>query len=770
MAVKNNEILIGSKETPLLPLDNGSILSINGNLACDLLCEELPIDTLEIQCRYDRISMAFSPSDRGLMRTADGKTVYCRGAASAAALEIPSAAPLWYYHDGSYMGKFYVTDAKRTGKTVYTITAKSAIGILDGMTFYGRVYAADPLEDALREILLTDGVNPTQTPFLVELAENLKISDTLESITISGWIPVCSKREALHHVLFANGLNLLKSEDDAFLVARISMETSGQIDPDVEYDSGSVSAPDWVNSVDVTEHSYVLAPNTEPVTLYDNAATSQDVKTLVLFNSAPVSVDSLTVSGTLQIHSANENCAIVSGVGTLTGVPYTHTTYVVSRSNAERPDGKAVTVSDSTLINAVNSNAVADRLFDYYTSRREISAAIVSGGELCGRKYGCLTPFGDAEEAYISSMSINASAIAKADCKLIAGYTPPKNPGELSHMVALTGSGTFTVPEEVFASPNPRIRVVLIGGGDGGGGGVGGTDGPEGFVENIDDLGQPGANGKNGNPGRIMQVQIDGESLLKSYDFSCGTGGKGGGWYYHGKDPKVGASGSPTTFGTLSSDDGPIPTVGFLDSLSGDVYGGPAKDVSGIMKSGRGGGVLVEIDVVFGNTYTIIKPEPGTLIVSEHDNVYGWTLGEIRELAGGDGPVYDYKKDPDADGIFNDLYVTYSGGGGGGPVKRYDGYSSPTYDGKLKEVSGTEIRLGDGGEGAYRYKAPTPFAFSATAYGQGGIGGQGGGGGGSSGFWLRHKQGYTIVQGAPGPGGRGSYGSDGAPGIILVYY
>ena len=118
MAVKTNEILIGSKENPILVLDNDCLISVNGNLACDLLCEEIPIDTLEIQCRYDRMTDAFSPSDYDGMETVDGKVLYTRSSATENDLNIQYATKLWYYNDGAYIGKFYVTDAQRTGKTV----------------------------------------------------------------------------------------------------------------------------------------------------------------------------------------------------------------------------------------------------------------------------------------------------------------------------------------------------------------------------------------------------------------------------------------------------------------------------------------------------------------------------------------------------------------------------------------------------------------------------------------------------------------------------
>lgn len=763
MAVKTNEILIGSKENPILSLDNDNITSVNGNLACDLLCETIPVDTLEIQCRYDRMQIAFSPIDYNGMRTSAGKQVYARSTGTEDVLNIPYASGLWYYNGGSYIGKFYVVDAQRTGKSVYTINAQSAIGILDALPYYGKLFVNQPLLDVVKNIILTDGMDKTETPFLTELADCIVLGDGLDSITVTGWIPVCTKRAALHHVLFAQGINILKSDNDSFLITKISNAQAGEINPNDEYDSGTVDLTERVKSVEVTEHAYVKSPNTEPIILYDNTENPIDLETTVVFDSAPIVADSLTVSGTLTIRSSNENCAVVSGVGILTGIPYTHTTHVVSRSNVISTDGKSISVSDATLVNAVNSNAVADRLYAYYTSKRDMQIPIVLSGQRCGMQYSCTTPFGEKKEAFIASMAINASAIAKADCKMVYGYEPPEKPGELTHLAVLTGSGVWKVPEEVLESDNPRIRVVLIGGGQGGQGGSHGEDGKDGVVAGVENLAQPGEPGKNGNPGKIYMLQLDGRVLSKTYSYFCGVGGKGSSGHYQNELPEDGELGEPTIFGEYSSEEGNTPASGFLDPTSGSVYGGPAPDFSGIMRSGRGGGAVTELTET-GSRFRAVPPESGVVVLNEqYASSYGGTPGDILELDGGKGATFD--------GSFSGPYWGITGGGSGGPIPVHasaDRYYA--WDGKPASVSGTVLTLGDGGQGFNGLDAPSPLSLSVTAYGQGGIGGHGGAGGGSSGAIILNSSGYTVVNGSPQIGGRGGRGSDGAPGCVLVYY
>lgn len=759
MAVKTNEILIGSKENPILSLDNDNIISVNGNLACDLLCETIPIDTLEIQCRYDRMQAAFSPSDYNGMATSVGKKVYARSAGTEDVLNIPYASGLWYYNGGSYIGKFYVVDAQRTGKSVYTIKAKSAIGVLDVMPYYGKLFVNTPISDAIHDIILTDGMRKTETPFLLGLAESIVLGSNLDTVSVTGWIPVCTKREALHHVLFAQGINILKSENDAFLISRISNLNSGEIDPNGEYEGGSVDLTERVKSVEVTEHSYVQSPNADPIVLYDNTETLIDLGTTVVFDSAPIVAASLSVSGTLEILASNENCAIVRGVGTLTGIPYTHTTNVISRINNSNADGQSISVSDATMVNTVNSNAVADRLYDYYSQKREIKIPIVLSGERCGLKYTCTSPFGEKKNAFIASMSVTASAIAKADCKMISGYEPPERPGELTHLVVLTGSGVFKVPQDVLEADNPRIRLVLIGGGQGGQGGQKGEDGKTGIVDSEKQLAQPGKPGNNGIPGRIRMVQID-INLTAEYEYSCGNGGIGGGrGVSRDEEPKEGMLGGATTFGEYSSEFGTIPDVGFIDPLSGNVYGGPSPDFSNIVKSGRGGGNVKDDESTLGARY--VPPESGIAVVNEAIAArFGYEPGQVVEVNGGKGGGYK----------FSNFCTGFSGGAGGGPVL----YLLDGNDNRFRAgdwyVDGNKIQEGWGGDGSDGIDGPDPFIFSETAYGRGGIGGHGGAGGGTSGKITWYASGYTVSSGHIGYGGAGGKGSNGAPGCILVYY
>lgn len=783
MAVKQNDIRIGSRDNPFLTLNNSDIISVGGNLACDLLCEEIPIDTLEIQCRYDRMHRVFAPSDYDGIQSADGLSFRSRESAAGSVLDIPYATGLWYFNDDQYIGKFYVSDARRTGKNVYTITSVSAMGVLDGLTYYGKLFLNQPLSDVLNDIILTDGLRATNTPFLTALAESIVLSDGLDAVKVSGWIPSCTKREALHHVLFAQGLNIFKAENDAFLISRISASSVGGIDPGNVYDSGSVDLTDRVKVIEVTEHSFVPNQNAEDVVLYDNTEAAVDMEATVSFDAAPIMVDTITATGTIKIKQKNENCAVVSGVGTLTGKPYSHTSHTITRTNNSVIDGETITVSDATLVNSLNSNAVADRLFAYYTQRKQMQLPIVLHGERCGLKYGCASPYGDDVDAYIAAMTINASAIAKADCRMISGYVPPKGSGEFSHCVLLTGSGTFTVPEEVLNADNPRIRFVLIGGGDGGYKGENGESGSSSVVQYRTNLAMPGKPGKNGQPGKIVIVQFDGSDVLSRFYYYCGTGGTGDSGY----GPRTGGNTrlySDKVWGTeiATSASGSVRDDGYLDILSGKRYGGLSPDYS-FVQGGRGGG-LTRYNYDEGDEGLLLEsypfayyepPQGGYYVVNKAiSEITGYKIGSVQYADGGTIGGADHDWPGVDEGTSRKYPGYYDGCPGGCPI--VPGTADPSkMNGTPCEFFDTgllELWIGNGGEGARGADAPSPMDISATAYGQGGIGGMGGAGGGGAGALNPNLDfsDYYVSGGNGGSGGLGGNGSDGAPGCILVYY
>ena len=93
------------------------------------------------------------------------------------------------YRDGTEIAAHYITDATRQSKHNYRFRCQSAIGCLED-TFFGGIYEDYPLHTLLQAVL-------GEYPFYVDAA--------FAEETLNGYLPVCTRRQALQQIAFAVG-------------------------------------------------------------------------------------------------------------------------------------------------------------------------------------------------------------------------------------------------------------------------------------------------------------------------------------------------------------------------------------------------------------------------------------------------------------------------------------------------------------------------------------------------------------------------------------
>lgn len=565
-----------------------------------------------------------------------------------------------------------------------------------------------------------------------ELFDRVKFDEGIADYPVYGWLPVQSKREALYQLMFAYDVNLIKTENDSVMFTWIYASDPAPIPDNRIYDSGEVVYDALAKRIELTEHSYIKSGESDYKILYDNQdGVAEDI--LVTF---PEPYYDLTPTN-LTILYANANCAYISGIGTLKGKPYVHGTNVKVKLNDDNPGGSTVSVTDATLVGVHNSENVMKRLYDYYTKRQTVKNSIVLSGEECGKNYAFLDPFYDRSHGYIRKMDISGSAILKADCEIITDYAPTGQGSNYSHSVVLSGSGTWTVPDEVFEKDVPSIRVYIIGGGNGGDSGLKGQDGKA-YKNNYHFEPLGGENAENALGGKIYAVTI--QNPLVSYDYQCGDGGKGGSGQCDSETIRnIGLKGGISTFGEYTSDSGLSTPDGITDFKTGKIYGRQYPRYPAFMRAGSGGYVFVYND----RFYFLGGSDANSYLNSGVPNFLGGTtvMKSISLVSGQwTGSVY--------------------GGGGGGAAIGENGHDGANPSSNNWDT----IYTGNGGNGGNA----TIKAQNATEYGCGGWGGYGGGGGGNTGYFF--AEGITVSPGTPGVGGYGGEGGDGAPGCILIYY
>ena len=534
-------------------------------------------------------------------------------------------------------------------------------------------------------------------------SENQDVGD----IQIYGWLPVDTRRNNLHQLLFSCGVTVTKDADGNMVFGFPDTETVKDIPDDCIFLGGNVDHMTPATRVEVTEHAFMRLPSDTTVTLYDNTdGTGAADHTLIIFREAPVY--DLKVSGSLRIIESGVNYAVVSGTGVLTGKKYTHTTKIISKENDAIGDKKTVSVTDATLVNVANSDNVSKRVLSYYSSARTISADIKVDGEKPGEQVSFSNPFGERETAFIDSMDINASSFLRAACKMVTGYFPVGQGNNYTHVAVLTGSGTW--------EHSGTVRAVLISGGEGGWSGCDATEG----THSWDKMGTPGTGGvpgQHGRGGRILSVTLE---ISGRIAYACGVGGAGGA--NNGATSNPGEYGTDTTFGAYTTADGERSQSGTVNLFSGEVLA-----LDGLDGLAGGDGASQDSEGGTVTAYNGVTYIPGAKGADATESGYGTGYGGY-----GGGPA-----------------VGANGGNG-----KNGGSSS--LNGVIQNMHG-----GNGGKGADAEAPP-----DASKYGCGGNGGNGGGGGGQGGY-CDDRDGEYGNQGAPGAGSDGSRGGDGC---IIVYY
>ena len=751
MGSAKNRLVFGDLASPIITVEGDCIRSVTGILSSDILAQELANDTIEAVLDSVGWFTELSPADEEeSLTTLDGDPLTLADNAAAVYMGLPVDTSVWWYHGDRCLGQFYLQEIRRTGKTQFTLTAQSIVGLLDAFPFYGAVFNGEALTAVLTKIFLTDGmVDPDGTPHQDRSAAildgflNLLWADEIFPLKIYGAIPICTKRKALQHVLFAYSLALRRTENGRLRVSPILATEPQKISDGRIYEDGTVTIPNRAERVDLVEHSY-WAPSSPPADsqFIDILKKSDDEEFYadeytVTFENAPICY--FLASG-IQIVRRSPYAAVLSGTGVLKGYPYTHTETLLS--SGQDNTGSVVSVTDAYMVTMHTSDTLLDTMRRYYSAHVETEMSIGLEGETLLNSYIYKNPYMELEKGYLTEITITASGILKGDVKMISGFSPSRENASLSNYVILTGTGEWEVPAEVLNAQAPHMLVVLIGGGDGGSPGAKGADGNKRGSANTDNSStksnSAGARGSAGAPGKVFRFSLRGSNIAAKYAFSCGIGGIGG---TPGSAPTAGGI---TTFGAHSSDEGAASPVGITNILTGDAYA-KAGDDDDAVGGYSGYHKYRNKRVAFYGGYGAVDRQIDPFGVI---NKCG-AVGAVWKLTSGTAWVNVTTGDP--------------GGAGFGEDGKDPGKPS------IDSWNGA-VRTGNGGNGGNStLKPPRWIDHLPTAYGYGGRGGYGGGGGGDAGTAPSGWK-YGITSGTPGKGGAGGPGGDGSPGCVIIYY
>lgn len=307
------------------------------------------------------------------------------------------------YRNGEQIATQYITDFDREARQRYTFRCQSAIGLLED-DFLGGIYNKYPLRSVLADVF-------GEIPF--------GLDEAFESQTITGYLPVCKRREALQQIAFAIGAVVSTQGDGIIKLSEIQKNVSSVFTADRIF-SGAKAGKEAQNAaVYVYAHSY--KKGTEEETLLDEEAVEGN-GILYVFSEPH---HSYSISGG-QIVGSGDNWVQITASGPVTvkGKKYIHNTFAKVRRNPfalAADKNNIVTVDEATLVHAGNVTAVVDRLFLSQQLKHTLTQDVVVSGELTGQMVTSENPWGTKTEGYIVSMDSEFSGNGQTASVTIRG-------------------------------------------------------------------------------------------------------------------------------------------------------------------------------------------------------------------------------------------------------------------------------------------------------------------------------------------------------------
>lgn len=625
--------------------------------------------------------------------------------------------PLIVKKDGALYEQFYATRVTRSGQQLFNIESKSGMGLLVHQTHVGGVYQAEPAGNIIEDIMANSGV-----PYDV-------IDSAVANTPVSGWLPYGNKRDNLQQILFAIGANVRKGANGNVQFVYYKPEEAKSISDRIITRGGEDKHIAPATKIVLTEHAYFAGASSEYETVFTHNGTSAD-HAVAVFDGPVIPSSIRGKSGSTIVIDPDDygaNYCVYSGSGEIEAIRYTHTTTDLIWEGELLDEENTKTYRDATLITALNSRNVLNRLKKYYVDANQYDMSFSVTTEKPGDYITFSDAFNRQRSGFIKKLNVYLSGRNKGVAEIMTEWYPSDTGSTFVRYELYQSEGTITVPPEAVGKP---ARLVLMGGFKGGSSGTAGESGTGNsasasspyYYVNPGTGGQTGGEGGDGGLG-VMILTIDIPSMPSSFSIDeIGAGGAGGARVTtYGADSNEGSLGgdteitiSGTTYST-ADEDAEENTSGFANIIDGTFYNYPGKD--GYTCDSVGG--------------------------DGHKDRFGDRGGSFMSWTGGkQGKGWNYG------------WSTTYGGGGGGAAYGANG------------LEGGDASQGSSGSGGNGATSVTPGQASFGHCGDGGHGGAPGGGAGGGYIYY----GAAWYPSSGGRGGNGSAGGQGSNGGVLAYY
>lgn len=306
------------------------------------------------------------------------------------------------YNGDTQLMTAYVTRKRKTGEYAVEVEAECALSRLEKISHGGNMYSGITAATLLSELLGTSGVS-------------YELPGFKSNVTLSGYIPPCTLREALRQVAFALGLIIDATSNDRIKLLTLPSSVSSVVPASRSYESSSSTKDvDEVAKIEVTTTSYTEGTG-EAVELFAD----------FLVGLTTIELDEphgdYAITGGAIISSSCNRVIISAGSGDmgffvcLTGVPMAKR--VQTRSISCSDSGTDIIEADMTLWTDDDASAgmanTLNRLKTLYTRNTEVDAKIIVDGERLA-DFITVSKWGKSYSGYINRMkfTIGSSSMA----------------------------------------------------------------------------------------------------------------------------------------------------------------------------------------------------------------------------------------------------------------------------------------------------------------------------------------------------------------------
>lgn len=220
--------------------------------------------------------------------------------------------PFSIYRNDVLYGRFYInTSTSNTNKTIYSLQVSDYIQTLEGQSYLGGIYSNITASSLIADIL-------GDIPY--------NLDATLGAMTISGYLPILNKREALREVAFCLNALIDTSRSDELIIKPLPTTSSRTL------------PPSEVVSIQTTQTNITTRIDLKTTKLTTKNATADDIFTGTISGLQTIIFDApkfdLAITGGTIVLS-NINYAIINGSGAviLTGKNYEQVEVLESKTN-----------------------------------------------------------------------------------------------------------------------------------------------------------------------------------------------------------------------------------------------------------------------------------------------------------------------------------------------------------------------------------------------------------------------------------------------------